>query len=166
MNDVPVVDLRNNFQLGTDGFTLHRVKDVITAGGLGTGQHRHVLTDIERRLFVIQRHHARGRENVVFTIGGKGGHQRAKITVKEAGRHTGKVGPFNDAVLNLTNRHAGGAKLYAAMFAGPLHAKVEAVAVLHFGNDRLHQYLRTTDIELVDHFFQRVHDVRLGSDHQ
>ncbi len=52
------------------------------------------------------------------------------------------------------------------MFAGPLHAEIHAVTVLHFRNDGFHQHLRTTNIQLVDHLLQRVHDVWLSGDHQ
>ncbi|MNC61377.1 hypothetical protein D3C75_1113160 [compost metagenome] len=107
MNDVPVVDLRNNFQLGADGFALHRVKDVIAAGGLRAGKHRHILTNVKRRFFVIQRHHARRRQNVVFAVGGERSHQRAKVAVKEAGRQPGKTGPFQGAGLHLAYRQPG-----------------------------------------------------------
>ena len=166
VDHVAVVDLRHNFQLGAHRFTLDGVKDVVAAGGLGTGQYRHILTHVERGLFVIQRHHARRGENVVFGAGGESRHQGAEITVKEAGRQPGEGGPLHRAVLDLTDRQPGRTKLYAAMLAGPLHAEIQTVSVLNFGNDGLHQHLRSADIELIDDLLKGIHDVRLGGNHQ
>ena len=166
VDHVAIVDLRHNLQLGPHGFTLNRVKDVVAAGGLRTGKHRHILTDVERRFFIIQRDHAWRGEDVVFTVGGERGHQRTEITVKEAGRKAREARPFHGAIFNLADWQAGSAKLHAAVLAGPLHAKIQAVAVLHFGNDRFHQHLRTANIQLVDHLLQGVHHVRLRGDHQ
>ena len=166
MDHVAIVNLRHNLQLGPYGFTLNRVKDVVAAGGLRTGKHRHILTDVERRFFVIQRDHAWRGEDVIFAVSGKRGHQRTEVTVKEAGRKASETCPFHGAIFNLADWQAGGAKLHPAVLAGPLHAKIQAVTVLHFGNDRFHQHLRTANIQLVDHFLEGVHHVRLCGDHQ
>ena len=107
VDHVAVVNLRHNFQLGTDGLTLNGVKDVVAAGGLRTGKDRHVLAHVERRFFVIQRDHARRGENVVFTVGGERGHQGAEVAVEETGRQAGEACPLHGAVFNLADRQAG-----------------------------------------------------------
>ncbi len=131
-----------------------------------TGKYRHILAHVERRFFVIQRDHAWRGEDVIFAVGGKRSHQRTKITVKEAGRQASEARPFHGAIFNLADWQAGGAELHAAVLAGPLHAEIQAVPVLHFRDDGFHQHLRTTDVELVDHLLKGVHHVRLGGNHQ
>ena len=132
-------------------------------------------------MHIVESDDAGGGQNIVLGTAGEGGEQHRPVPLIEAGGDTVKraegagqraadgavfvvlVGAGDDAGYRQT---AVGELGHAGVFIGPLDTEIEAVGILHFGDNRLHQHLRAADIQLGDHSLQIVHHVRRGGDDQ